>query len=62
MKGCENMANEKFKGLSKINNWINSTIYKEARKICIDYDISWRQMLEEGLKLAIKQYSTKKEE
>ena len=50
------MANEKEKGLSKINNWVSTDLYKEARILAIQQDKDWRPVLEEALTLYINAY------
>ena len=47
---------EDKKQSSKISNWVDSYLYKEARKISIDLDMTWRKALEEALKLFIEKY------
>lgn len=57
-----NMSREQERGLSKINNWVDSKIYKEARIIAICLDLSWKEALEEALELFIEKHTQAKED
>lgn len=56
------MSREQERGLSKINNWVDSKIYKEARIIAICLDLLWKEALEEALELFIEKHTQAKED
>ena len=44
---------------SKINTWIYSKVYKEARKVAIDLELNWSDLLEISINSTVQELNDK---